>query len=114
MKILNAILIIALLGFATTPVYSESGPYTKVEYIYSRTDTAAPFIQFSTGSMPGCYGNKGGYLKMSDKEGTQRTYSLLLTALTSKRDVKVYYEFRDVAPDYNGWGLCQITAINIR
>ena len=95
-------------------VQAENGPFTKVESIHSRTDTVAPFIRFTAGAMPGCYGDSSGYLRMSDEKGSERTFSILLAALASKQSVRVYYEFNDVAPGYNGWGLCQITAIEIK
>ncbi|HEX7026320.1 MAG TPA: hypothetical protein VF268_03700, partial [Gammaproteobacteria bacterium] len=91
----------------------EQGPNTTVEYIYSRTDTGKPFINFADGGMPGCYANKGGYLSLVDEKGTDRTYSLLLSAFMSGKAVRVYYHFNTVEPGYSGWGLCDIEAVAI-
>lgn len=92
---------------------SESGPATNVEYIYSRADANAPYIRFGSGAMPGCHGNNGGYLSLADEKGTERTYSLLLSAYVSKQTVKVYYTLNDVPADYAGWGLCTINAVSL-
>jgi hypothetical protein len=92
----------------------EQGPFTTVEYIYSRTDTGKPFINFADGSMPGCYANRGGYLSLADEKGADRTYSLLLSAFMSEKTVRVYYQFNQVEPGYTGWALCDIIAVDIR
>lgn len=92
----------------------EQGPDTTVEYIYSRTDTGKPFINFAENGMPGCYTDRGGYLSLVDEKGADRTYSLLLSAFMSGKTVRVYYHFNSVEPGYNGWGLCDIEAVAVR
>ncbi len=108
--------ILSVLALLFTPVVSaaEYGPWTTVESIYQQTANETPFISFGENSMPGCYGNNGGYLGKLNEKGSERTFSLILTALTAGREVRVYYHFNDVASDYTGWGICDIDAIYIR
>lgn len=93
---------------------ADYGPWTKVEKIYQQTKNETPFVNFGVDSMPGCHGNNGGYLNKLDEKGSERTFSILLTALTASREVRVYYELNDVPSGYVGWGLCDIVAIHIR
>ena len=64
--------------------------------------------------MPGCFDNKGAYPDNASETGTDRTYSLLLAAFMAQRTVKVFYNYKSVAPGYNGWDLCSIEAVDMR
>jgi hypothetical protein len=111
MKKLLSIIVILI---SPTLLAAEYGPWTTVEKIYQQTLNETPYINFGENSMPGCHGNNGGYLGKLNEKGSERTFSLILTALTAGREVRVYYRFNDVASDYTGWGLCDIDAIHIR
>ena len=111
---MKTIISIAILLFTQMTSAAEVGPWTTVEKIYQQTTKEAPYINFGGNSMPGCHNNNGGYLGKLNEKGSERTFSLILTALTAGREVRVYYRFNDVASDYSGWGLCDIDAIHIR
>lgn len=108
------LLAITMLYSTITFAYDASGPVTTVEYIYSGTTGGAPYISFGPNAMPGCYADNGGYLFSTNNSNIDQTYSLILAAYMSKKPVKVFYNFQDKPPGYNGWGLCQIEAIDVR
>ena len=99
---------------AITSAADAHGPITTVKYIYTKANGNSPFIRFGSNSMPGCYGDNGGYLSVSDVEGGNRIYSLILAAYMSQKPVSVYYDYTNTDPNYNGWGKCTITAVDLK
>lgn len=110
LKIILGLLIV----FSPSLSAAEYGPWATVVSVYQQTTKEKPFVYFSENAMPGCYRDKGGYLTTANAKGTDRTFSVILTALTAGREVRVYYVLNDVDEGYNGWGLCDIEAIHIR
>ena len=103
-----------ILSTLNVNAYDERSSVTTVEYIYTSTNGARPYVQFGSGSMPGCYANSGGYLMNTNEQGMDRVFSMLLAAHLSKKPVSVYYNFSDVEEGYNGWSLCNIESIDLR
>ncbi|WNO11482.1 hypothetical protein [Teredinibacter sp. KSP-S5-2] len=106
-----------LIGFVLSQAvsaYDGLSGVTTVEYIYSPVDGSLPYVQFGDNSMSGCHDNNGGYLPVTNVEGGERTYSLLLAAYMSKSPVAVYYKYVNTDPNYNGWGKCHILAVDLR
>lgn len=100
-----------LLFASATTGFAASGPWTTVAQIYTRTESGAPFIYFAPGAMPGCYNDRGGYLRLVDQANHDKTFSTLLSALIADREVQVFY---DITGDASGWSMCQVTAIYVR
>lgn len=90
--------------------YDTTGPWTNVVHIYSRANGATPYVVLGTDGMPGCYDDRGGYLGVAGDD-TDKTYSMLLSALVAGREVKIFYNYTGVA---SGWGMCTIDAVYIR
>ena len=91
--------------------HAASGPWTTIAQIYTRTGPGTPFIYLAPGAMPGCFNDRGGYLRLMDQSNHDKTYSTLLSALIADREVQIFYEFTGTT---SGWGMCNITAVYIR
>ncbi len=90
---------------------------TKVKYIYAPVGSgSSPFISFEENTLPGCYGNKGAYLIFSEnnERNADTVYSTLLAAYMAQKPVSVYYDYANTDPEYNGWGKCHISGVDIR
>ncbi len=81
---------------------------------HSPVNGGSPYISFGDNSMPGCYGDSGGYLASENENNRDRTFSILLAAHLSKTPVSVYYTFANTDPSYSGWGKCTIDAVELR
>lgn len=110
---MKKLLVLFLLGFGTQ-VQAESSGWVNVLGIYTPTK-GSPYITFTANALPGCHNNSGAYLSIKHDVGDgMLVYSTLLTSKISDRRVRVSYEINDVPDDYNGWGLCSITAISLK
>ena len=105
---MKKLLLIFTLLLPTLSHAVEWGTYTKVSYIYVKTNGGSPYIQLGANSMPGCYNNSGGYLSGSD---IKMAYSTMLAAKMSGKDVRVLYEINEGS---TGWGMCTITSFYLR
>ena len=87
----------------------EEGSSSEVESIYLPTSaSSSAYITFkSTSSMPGCHGNRGGYLH---GDGVEKAYSAILAALKSGSKIKPYYQ---INANNEGWSKCYIKAISV-
>lgn len=108
--VMLACLLVVLATVDSTWAYDASGPWTKVANIYSRASGTSPFITFESGGMPGCYGDRGGYLGTATDDIDQ-VYSTLLSALVAGREVLVTYNYTGAS---SGWSMCEIEAVYIR
>ncbi|MEM7765649.1 MAG: hypothetical protein AAF290_16405 [Pseudomonadota bacterium] len=106
-----AVALIYLSMVIPLPAHAETGPWTTITQIYSRTGTGRPFIYLASGAMPGCHNDRGGYLGNEDPEHAKATYSTLLAALLADREVQIFYTITGVP---SGWSMCTITAVYIR
>jgi hypothetical protein len=106
MKQLYTISMISI--FSIEAIANEQGNMTQVESIYVGTDsTARPYVTMKeSNSMPGCHGNRGGYLYGDDID---KAYSTVLAALKSGSDIRAYYQLN---PNNEGWSKCYIKAIS--
>lgn len=107
MKKVTFVGLIFMLFLAFNANAIEWGNWSTVSYIFTKTDTALPFVHFKTGSMPGCYQDAGGYLEGDDVD---KAYSTVLAALMGGREIRPLYEIRSD----EGWGMCRIKSIYIR
>ncbi len=102
-----------LLSFGTH-VQAENSDWVTVVDIYTPVK-GTPYVTFSANSLPGCYNSSGAYLSVKHDSGDGKlAYSKLLASKLSNKEVRVYYTVNDVAEDYNGWGLCSITALSLK
>ncbi len=111
MKNLKKLLLAATLATGAGGTFAEIGKWTKVDRMYTHTNGSV-FIYFGANSMPGCYGNNGGYLKNTNADGFNRVYSTLLAASMSDTTVQPFYEI--VGNDQGQWSRCKVTAIYVK
>ena len=102
--------LISLIGWNAF-AYDAKGPWTKVDQIYTTTGNVI-FAYFDAGSMPGCYGDHGGYIDPNGLEGRDRVYSVLVAALMADREVQVYYNY--VNEDISSWSRCYVVSVYVR
>ncbi len=113
MKIISFLLVsLSIFWGANLKAEVQTSAWTQVANIYQDLSNQSTYIIFKGSSLQGCHANSGGYLK--DGPGSARIYSNILTALTAAREVLVYYKLNDMPSDYNGWGLCDITALYLK
>lgn len=110
---MKKLLALCLFSFGAQ-VQAENSGWVDVLDIYTPTK-GSPYITFSANSLPGCHNNSGAYLTIKHDTGDGKlVYSKLLTSKIGERSVRVYYKVNDVADDYNGWGMCNITAVSLK
>lgn len=107
MKIRNSIAGLVLSAFAVPSLGYESGLWTTVGQIYTKNNGQV-FVSFGANAMPGCYQDKGAYLKGSDID---KLYSTVLAAFMAGKSVRPLYHI-DTAK--TGWGLCYVEAVYLR
>jgi len=68
------------------------------------------YVEFQSGSMPGCNGSKGGRLERANPN-YKELYSLMLTMMASK-SFKGTVRYKETA--FTGWWHCSIEGLNVR
>ncbi|GAB1624089.1 hypothetical protein AAOGI_41390 [Agarivorans albus] len=86
----------------------EWGVFKRVSFVYVKTDSGPPYIQFQSGAMPGCYQNAGGYLSGND---ISIAYSTILAAKMAGKEVRPLYQINEGA---TGWGMCTIKSFYLK
>lgn len=93
---------------------AELGPQfdkLKPTVIYSRDGDMGLYIEFNAGSMPGCYGNKGGYLLESNKFFSDIHSQILMLAATGGMTGRVNFVNNG---EEGKWSECKIVGLQIR
>lgn len=85
----------------------EAGKWTTVAQIYSKNNGDI-FVSFGANAMPGCYQDKGGYVKGTNIE---KLYSTILAAFMAGKSVQPLYQ---IDASKTGWGLCYVEAVYLR
>jgi len=91
-------------------VFAATGPTEsplRVASIYT-TNSAAIYVQFQSGAMPGCYASAGGYLYASNSL-FKELYAQLLTMVASG-GIQAAVIYTQNTPT-NNWGDCTIDGI---
>src|SRR5689334_1960923 len=89
---------------ATGPVQTP----LKISHIYVVNGGGAVYVAFQSGSMPGCYGNAGGYLFPSNPFYKEIHALVLMMVATGGVRASVLYTQNAVT---NNWGDCTIDGI---
>lgn len=90
---------------------AATGPWEsplRITSMYTNETSGAIYVQFQSGSMPGCYANSGGYLYPSNAM-YKEIYAQLLTMVASG-GIQAAVIYTQNTPT-NNWGDCTINGI---
>lgn len=109
-KILQFILISIIFTFNVSANIVAGGVFDKLKVTstYTTTTSLSPYISFNENSMPGCYGNKGGYLILSDPAAKELYSQILILMTTGGIKGKVLYQ---KVGDAANWSACHIKGL---
>jgi hypothetical protein len=91
---------------------AQHGEWTHVRSLYAPANGGGVFVSLGYGSMPGCYGESGAYIKNDVDTGAGRVYSLLMAAHMAQKEVRPVFEI--VGDDPTRWGRCVIEGAYVR
>lgn len=93
---------------------AASGPTQtplKVVAMYTNNPSGTIYVAFQAGSMPGCYGNAGGYLFTSNSFYKELYAQLLMMVASGGIRAAVIYTQNPVT---NNWSDCTIEGISLQ
>lgn len=102
------ILSIGVLVSMSSAVIAAKGSSTTIDFMQSASNGNV-FVAFESGSMPGCYENRGGLISKETADGYKSIYATLLAAKMANKEVTPIFSV--VGSDQSRWGRCEIKAI---
>ena len=108
--VLVKMLSVFVLASVSGSVLADKGSSATIDYMQPSSNGQV-FVALESGSMPGCYENRGALISRETSDGSKNLYAALLAAKMANKSVTPVYSI--VGSDPARWGRCELKALFI-